>query len=173
MMHGFVTEPACVLATPDFALGYWRDVFICSWRVRTTMEGAGQLVKHCAEFGTTRSSGIGLLTIIEANAPAPENDARAAIADFLGSAAYIRGSGVAFEGTGFRAAAVRSIVSGLTMLARQPYEHKVFDAVPATMTWLVPELSEHLSVDYSAGQAVDAVAGFRARVDAEVPKRSA
>lgn len=170
-MHGFVTEPACVRATPDFALGYWHDVFICCWRVRTTMEGAGELQAHCEEFGKSRSEGIGLLTIIEANAPAPENDARAAIADFLGTAHYIRGSGVAFEGTGFRAAAVRSIVSGLTMLARQPYQHKVFDAVPTTMNWLIPELSEHLPIDYSATQAIDAVERFRGRIDAETPKR--
>ncbi len=158
-------------ATPDFALGYWRDLFICCWRVRTTMEGADELQKHCAEFGRSRSEGIGLLTIIEANAPAPENDARAAIANFLGTADYIRGSGVAFEGTGFRAAAVRSIVSGLTMLARQPYQHKVFDAVPTTMAWLVPELTQHLSLDYAAADAIDAVGRFRARVDEEVPKR--
>jgi hypothetical protein len=29
------------------------------------------------------------------------------------------------EGTGFRAAAVRSVVTGLTMLARQAYPHRV------------------------------------------------
>ena len=103
--------------------------------------------------------------------PAGKRALRAAIANFLGTADYIRGSGVAFEGTGFRAAAVRSIVSGLTMLARQPYQHKVFDAVPTTMAWLVPELTQHLSLDYAAADAIDAVGRFRARVDEEVPKR--
>ena len=135
------------------------------------MTGAEALMRGAAGFAKSHPEGIGLVTVIEAHAPSPENDARARIAEFLGTADYVQASGVAFEGTGFRAAAVRSIVSGLTMLARQPFEHKVFDSVPRTMSWLVPELAKHVSVDFSADDAVGAIELFREHVDAEVPRR--
>ena len=167
------TAPDRFRATPDFAFGSWRSLFICCWRMHTTVECAQEVGRRCAEFAASHPEGIALLTIIEAHAPAPNNDARTAIADFPRNATYVRASALAFEGTGFRASLVRSVVSGLTMLARQPFEHKVFDSVPTATQWLVPELECHRPADFSPAEATQAVDTFRTRVETEVPKRDA
>lgn len=160
-------------ATPDYVLGHWGPLFICSWRFKTEMDGADDLAVTCSAFAKEYPDGIGLLTIIEDKAPAPDNDARSRIADFLGQAEFIAASGVAFEGSGFRAAAVRSIVSGLTILARQPFPHKVFSSISSTMDWLTPELNQRLGETFTPGQANSAIRKFRLAVDAEVPKAQA
>ena len=56
----------------------------------------------------------------------PPAASRNELAATLRGASFIKASAVAFEGQGFRAAAVRGVVTGLTALARQPFPHKVF-----------------------------------------------
>jgi hypothetical protein len=115
-----------VVAHPDYALAHWRQVFLVLWRRETTMEGARHLETACTAFARTQPGGIGLLTIVESGAPLPPAAARDAIAAFLASgSAFIKCSAVVFEGSGFRAAAVRSVVTGLTLMAKQAYPHKV------------------------------------------------
>jgi len=112
----------------DYALASWQQIFAVIWRRETTIEGAEHLRTACAEFARTQPRGIGLLTIVESGAPLPPAPARKAIADFLaGGSEFIKCSAVIFEGSGFRAAAVRSVVTGLTLMARQAYPHRVVD----------------------------------------------
>jgi hypothetical protein len=115
-----------VTRNPDYALAHWRQVFMVIWRKETTIEGARHLHSACTAFAATQRQGIGLLTIVESGAPLPPSAARDEIASFLASGStFIKCSGVVFEGSGFRAAAVRSVVTGLTLMARQAYPHKV------------------------------------------------
>jgi hypothetical protein len=112
--------------TPDYLLASCGPIFMVEWRVNTTVEGCAALRKECEKFGRTRPQGIGLLTVIQANAPAPGTTEREAIAGFLRAGGeYIRCSAVVVEGLGFRAAMVRGVVTGLTMLAKQAYPHRV------------------------------------------------
>jgi hypothetical protein len=110
----------------DYALAHWQQVFAVFWRRETTVEGARELARSCAAFAATQPRGIGLLTIVESGAPLPASAARNEIAEFLASGSrFIKCSAVVFEGSGFRAAAVRSVVTGLTLMAKQAYPHKV------------------------------------------------
>jgi hypothetical protein len=52
---------------------------------------------------------------------------RKALADLLTESHIIRCSAVIMEGTGFRAAAVRGVVTSLTMLARHEFPHRICD----------------------------------------------
>jgi hypothetical protein len=117
-----------VVKHPDYALAHWQQIFAVLWRRETTAEGAAHLASACTAFARTQSRGIGLLTIVESGAPLPPSSVRASIAEFLASgSAFIKCSAVVFEGSGFRAAAVRSVVTGLTLMAKQAYPHKVCD----------------------------------------------
>lgn len=117
-----------VAISPDYALATWQQIFAVIWRHETTMEGAAHLRAACTAFAKDNPSGIGLLTIVEAGAPLPGGPARKEIASFLADASsFIKCSAVIFEGSGFRAASVRSVVTGLTLVARQAYPHKVCD----------------------------------------------
>jgi hypothetical protein len=118
----------------DFVLASWQQIFAVVWRRDTTLAGAQALDRECARFATKHPRGIGLLTIVSATAPMPASPVRQAMADFLTrGSTFIKCSVVLMEGTGFRAAAVRSVVTGLTMLAKQAYPHRVC-SVPDAVT---------------------------------------
>jgi hypothetical protein len=119
------TESCIHRCTPDYALASWGSIFIVIWRQNTTAAGIQDLAAQCKKFATSRPAGVALLTIIYDGAPAPGARERTALATFLKAADYIRGSGVVMEGTSFRAAFVRGVVTGLTMLAHQPFPHQV------------------------------------------------
>ncbi|WP_438003823.1 serine/threonine-protein kinase [Sorangium sp. So ce321] len=113
---------------PDYILASWRQILCIIWRRETTNEGVRRLCDACRDFAKQHPRGIGLLTVIESGAPLPPAAVRKELADFLaGASAFIRCSAVVVEGAGFRAAAVRSVVTGLSLVARQRYPHQVCD----------------------------------------------
>jgi hypothetical protein len=88
----------------------------------------------------------------------PPSPVRQAVADFLAEGStFIKCSAVLMEGAGFRAAAVRSVVTGLTMLARQAYPHRVC-SVPDAVTMLASTLP------VASGQPIK-IAALRAAID--------
>ena len=121
---------------PNFCIASWRQVFAVIWRHETTMAGVLALRSTFSAFVATNPA-VRLLTIVEARAPLPTAQVRQGLADFLGQqGAHIKRSAVVFEGEGFRAAAVRGVVTGLTMLARPPYPHKIFGKLSDASVWL-------------------------------------
>jgi hypothetical protein len=118
----------------DYVLASWQQIFAVVWRRETTLQGARALLRECNQFATRHPQGIGLLTIVSEKAPMPASPVRKEVADFLTQgSAYIKCSVVLMEGTGFRAAAVRSVVTGLTLLAKQTYPHRVCSLPDAVM----------------------------------------
>jgi hypothetical protein len=155
-----------VARTPDYALAHWRQVFIVIWRNETTLEGAEHLHSACTGFASTQPGGIGLLTIVESGAPLPPAAARDFIASFLASGSkFIKCSAVVFEGSGFRAAAVRSVVTGLTLMARQAYPHKVCSLEDATAMFarILPSATR---VPFNAGLFDASLQELRKKIDA-------
>jgi hypothetical protein len=126
----------------NYVLASWRQIFSVVWRRDTTVDGARHLQRACRDFAKAHPRGIGLLTIVAEQAPMPSAAARQAVAEFLAhGSSYIKCSAVVMEGAGFRAAAVRSVVTGLTMLAKQAYPHRVCsvqDAVTMLSRTLTP-----------------------------------
>lgn len=153
-------------AEQDYALATLDDIFVLIWRHETTMAGAEALRRECFAFGESRPQGIVLLTIIEERAPMPQSEPRAAIATFLRDASpFIKASGVVFEGTGFRAAAVRSVVISLTMLAGQKYPHKVFANLVEASVFLDREAGTKLAIPFTAMSLERGVTDIRREID--------
>jgi hypothetical protein len=151
--------------TRDFMLASCGPVFIVEWRVNTTMEGCRALRTECERFGRTQPGGVGLLTIINANAPAPGASERVAIADFLrAGSSYIKSSAVVVEGQGFRAALVRGVVTGLTLLAKQAFPHRVISMEEA-LQMLSEGLGQRGGFAAQLGSEIERV---RARASAEL-----
>jgi hypothetical protein len=112
----------------DYALATWTEIVAVVWRHETTVEAVRQLDEAVAELARSHPKGIGMLTVVAEGAPLPPSAARKAIADLLtASTSFIRCSAVIMEGSGFRAAAVRSVVTGLTMLAKHDFPHEICD----------------------------------------------
>jgi hypothetical protein len=83
------------------------------------------------------SGPIFVLTIIDGVTPTPDEASRKAIRntisrhkDQIGAFAYV------VEGRGFAAAAIRSVVSLMSLAARYPFPQKVFANVPEATQWL-------------------------------------
>jgi hypothetical protein len=120
----------------DHIMMSWTNFTIAVFRRETTLEGVRKLSSTYESIAAAFPYGVYLVTIVEEGAPMPAPDARQALTKFLMSGAgRTRMSAVIHEGSGFRAAAVRSVVTGLAMAARLPYPHKVFASVAEAGTW--------------------------------------
>ncbi len=163
---GDLSSPAVVRAQDEHhCIATWRNVYIVIWRHETQLPAVKSLASHLAQFAEVPAKGCTLLTIIEAGAPMPSADARSELARFMTSAANrLKSSAVAFEGAGFRAAAVRGVVTGLTMLARQPYPHKIFSTVPEAAQWLATSMPVTAQAPVEAAALITAVDGLRAQL---------
>lgn len=66
-----------------------------------------------------------------------------------------------FEGTGFRAAAVRGVVTVLNTLARQAYPYKSFGTVDAGATWVASMHNDGKGGTIRAADLISVVAPLR------------
>jgi hypothetical protein len=125
-----------VTKTHDYALASWNEIVAVVWRHETTLEGVKGLESIVATIAQSHPKGIGMLTIVSAVAPMPSSAARKAIADLLSASPFVRCSAVIMEGMGFRAAAVRSVVTGLTMLSKHEFPHRICDVEDAVKMYI-------------------------------------
>jgi hypothetical protein len=130
-----VSSPQIVHAETNYACGHFADIFVVVWRDETTLSGVRALREHFEPFARARRK-VGLINIIEEGAALPAAEARQALARLMSdSGEHIAVSAVVFEGRGFRSAAVRGVVTGLSMLARQPYPHRVCATLSEAAEW--------------------------------------
>ncbi|MFZ5441346.1 MAG: hypothetical protein ACOZQL_15165 [Myxococcota bacterium] len=105
------------------------------WR-RTTMAGVEATREIVERFGAKHPSGFAVLTMVPENSPPPDSETRRKLATMMGRDGAIRGAAVFFEGTGIRVTVIRSVTTGLMLLARPPYPYKVFDSLEGAITFL-------------------------------------
>ena len=162
-----MSKPILYEVERDFALASCDKLYVCVWRNETTMHGVESTRSGIKTFADANPGGIGLLTIVEPEAPMPGRDERDALAALLKSfGTQIKASALVFEGEGFRAAAVRSVVVGLNLLARQPYPHRVFDAVSQAASWLAPLMSSAFASETTAPDMIAGIAEARSQINA-------
>ncbi|MDP9034310.1 MAG: hypothetical protein M3O50_05855 [Myxococcota bacterium] len=136
---------------------------ILIWKVDTTMRGVAAAQSVYDAFAAEHPAGVFLLTVVEQDAPMPSSEVRAALAAFLSTGVNrTLFSAVAHEGTGFRAASVRSVVTGLAMLAKLPYPHKVFASVDQAARWFW--MSSPIANAWGETALIEAVHDVRAQV---------
>ena len=141
----------------DHVLATWRSVVVVVYRVETTMEALRLLRPIVDGLARENPGGIHYLTIVEAGAREPSSEVRAAIsAFFTKSASAVKLSALVFEGSGFRAAFVRSVASSIARFSRYPFPHKVFATVDTASAWLrvtSPALSACTEGEFAAAVA--------------------
>ena len=151
--------------TSDYCLATWARFYIDIWRGNTTMEGLQAIQVGFPGFANRYPSGVGLVTIVEQRAPLPPAPVRNAMAKFLAdSASAIKCSAVVFEGEGFSAAAVRGVVTGLTLVARPAYPHKIFATVPQASAWSASSIVQAGEPRVNASEIVTAIAELRTKL---------
>ena len=116
-------------------------IFIVNWKGVTSVPVVQSLRERILSFAALMQRRIALFTIIDEAAPLPTSDARLAVTNVLRSCSDdLCCSAVTMEGDGFRAAAVRSVATGLAFLARQPYPHRVFPQTHGALVWMTTHL---------------------------------
>jgi hypothetical protein len=149
----------------DYCFAHWGPVFFVIWRKETTLDAIGHLRRQFDKFAAMHPSGVALFTVVESGADLPPSHARDALAGFMrGASEKLKLSAVAFEGTGFRAAAVRGVVTSLTLLARQPFPHKVFATVEAGAQWLATEVKKTAVMPFDGAALGRALADLRREI---------
>jgi hypothetical protein len=150
--HSFISSRAAVIheLTEDHLILTWERCVGVVWKRETTLEAMEKVETVFKEQLARYESGLYLMTVIEEGASLPPSEAREAVAIFLRSCAgKIRMSAVVHEGSGFRAAAVRSVVTGLSMLVRLPYPHEIFATVEQAAKWLGSTKHKDVDADYT------------------------
>jgi hypothetical protein len=96
------------------------------WLARTTVRGAQMAILHSQRLTGSYPQGIVMLTLVGNDAHQPDSAAVKLLAAHMSNiAGHIQHSAVVFEGVGFRAAFIRAITTGLSLLANHPYPHRV------------------------------------------------
>ncbi len=154
-----LTSPSVLLNDEDFCTGSWRELSVVIWRHDTTRKGIDACRQGLQDLQASHPNGCAVLSIIEPNASMPPGEVRDELSRTLREFGdLIKASGVVFEGAGFRAAAVRSVVTGISLVAKQPFPHKVFATVNAASSWMAPSMPDGAT---SPRELAEAVADIR------------
>lgn len=149
----------------DSSMAYLGPLLIVIWHADTLMDAIEDCDRFLSELASSRRQGIGLLTIVEAKASLPGSQERSRLAQMLANhSESIKASALVFEGEGFGAAAVRSVVVGLNLLARQPYPHKVFATIETAAGWMAPQVPADAQRVLERNFVISGVAKLRANL---------
>jgi hypothetical protein len=131
-------EPATIFERDhDHLLAGWRDAMFVVWRRDTTLAAAHDMGAHMRRFAGSRPGGFSVLVVVEQQASPPSAEPRAELVRmFREHTKQILVSGVAMEGQGFRAAMVRSVVTGIAFLIQPTFPLRVFDGLGPATTWM-------------------------------------
>jgi hypothetical protein len=152
-------------ANADCSIGFDRGVAVAFWRYHTYAEDV--LALEAAVLRAHQACGhrIGLIQIVSATAIVPDQHARAALAGFLRrSNRIVARSALVHEAQGFRAAMIRSIVTGITALSNPGFPHRVYGSLPDALDELCRPGS-----DLAASDVRDLVAKLRVASPTEPP----
>jgi hypothetical protein len=141
---------------PNCSATWWQSVAIVVWRNETLAEDVRAVSAMLSS--ADRPHGIALLQVVEPSFTSVNSEARAALSEMLVQGrSYIRFSAVVFCGTGFKAAAVRAIATGLGMVVRRGFPHEVFAGIEEACGRLIANVATPGRSEPMAWDLVNAV----------------
>jgi hypothetical protein len=120
----------CVIAAAE-------GVAVAFWLCHTTVEDVEELARAARRAQQGSTERVRLVQIVPQTAVPPDARARAALVRMLrGLQGIVSHSVIVFEGEGFRAAMVRSIVASIASLSNPGFPHRVFAQLPEAAAWM-------------------------------------
>ena len=142
----------------DRTVATWDHLVFVIWKKETTVEGVNHVWSSIKNRGKTFDKGIIMVAIVKQDAAMPTPEARSRLSSGLNdNELNVKASAVVYEGKGFRSAAVRSVVTGLAMVTKQIFPHKVFGDIDESAQWLVAEFAKATKVNIAAADIVSAI----------------
>ena len=160
-------EPQLYHVDHDMAVGSGSNVLVIAWRDRTTLSG----VELCNAYFQAACRGQGnifaLVTIVENGAKLPEARERKRLAELLSdSSDWLQVSTLVFEGSGFLAATIRGVVTGIALMANHSFPHRVFESISEAARFIVREQRPNNSAPFVVGGVEAVVSGLRRQIAA-------
>jgi hypothetical protein len=136
----------------------WRDLFILVDKGHSKASDYAILERMVIEQSSKYPGGLGCLVIIPATASPPPDDVREAIKGVLRRLApKLRGLCWVVEGTGFKAAIARAVLTGLQILNRTPYSTHVASDMTSALSWVLARVTPTTSRINEVPAALQAV----------------
>lgn len=122
---------------PGLILGSYRNVFFALWSTKPTPE-LFQLQRAALAAAVSASPGkIFFLCLVSPNAEPPEQAERDASSQMITSHGNrLLGTACVVEGSGFRAAITRTVLTGIVLFIRTPAPIAFFENVEAAAFWM-------------------------------------
>lgn len=100
----------------------WEETFILVWWGAATMSRATEAADEMRAFAASHPGGIALFTVVTHGATPPDSHVRPVFSRAMRDASdRIRGSAYYVPIAGFKGAAVRSVITGLSLLAAESF----------------------------------------------------
>jgi hypothetical protein len=126
--------------TPAHAIAIWNEFLIQIWRTGTSLDAALKVRAAAHQLSASQTGSVATLVVVEPQAAMPDSDARAQLAGMIDDQqGRMICAALVHEGQGFRAAAVRAVMTGLMALTRQPVPHQVRATVEQACAWFGTE----------------------------------
>lgn len=156
-----MSEQAVPPAQSGIQIILWEDIFVI------IDDGSGRpsdyevLHRMLVEQGSRYKAGLGCLTIVPANAKPPSPAVRKAMKAALESAP-LRCLCWFIEGSGFAAAMVHAVLTGLRFISRPPYPTHIASDLEEGLRWILPNLEGGSRRIESAHEAAKTIRAKRA-----------
>ena len=120
MTHSAEPELEITVSDHHWSAGHWGPMLIFVWRGVTSVERVTTVGRLTSEVAARCPNGVGVLVVLEPEASTPNEEARKLLASVMRDrSAVVKGLAYAVVGAGFGAAAVRAVIAGLSLLARE------------------------------------------------------
>jgi len=130
-----------IYSTEQYLFAVSGQVIVGVWRQQACKEGVEVFSNLCKEM-RDRYAHFGLIALAEPGAAMPSSPERRSMASTLrDQAGALVGATFIIEGSGFRAATVRSVAIGLAMLAQQPFPFHIVASADLASSWMVDQLT--------------------------------
>jgi hypothetical protein len=118
-------------------LGTYSDVFFAVWSTKPTPELFAKQRDGLEAAARANPGNTLFLCVVSACAPPPEQAERDASSRMISKLGQnLLGTACVIEGSGFRAAITRTVLSGILLFIRTPSPVTFFDSVSAASTWM-------------------------------------
>ena len=165
-MSPAAAEVRILHSEPSHAIAFLERTLVVLWQTETRKQAVLELGSLLAGLAglAEESRGLALIQVIGDHATPPDSDTRAALAAMLkANETRIIASAVVFEGSGFRASVIRSVVVGISLLSRPKCPHTVFASTADGLAWLSGHMKSSNAPHYSPERVRLAIDDLRQR----------
>lgn len=133
-------DPQVASQGSDHCVATWHDVLIQIWRTGTSLQAARVVRATARRLAAERPGALATLVVIERGADMPSAEARAELSAMaVDQQARMVAAALVHEGNGFRTATVRAVMTGMMLVSRSAFPHKIFATVEEGSRWLRAE----------------------------------